>query len=283
MFCFTWYPNDIILCLWSGFIYPRIRAFYRKTFSRSLFQKEAFEIRFMDSDSWNEAEVILKCRGKLCRRDYLDYLKNEARFRNENWSGYRRKGSYMIECVRRNASRVLDVSVNSEPCCALGVPCKNFLVVHPAQLFVPKRRGMNNCTDCTTRKFLRGTPNALWWNKNYPRKPLENRAHRRNGGSNEEINSHCTHAIRRLFYGLVVPLCGTSWDKVDWDRFHRGHRACPATRTGLQRVYMTCPQVSFDLSQSQWDRFGTGSVLVPLGQAQPVPMCLSHWDRLCLS
>jgi len=31
---------------------------------------------------------------------------------------------------------------------------------------------------------------------------------------------------------------------------------------------------------------GTGLVQaasVPLGQAQPVPICLSHWDRLCLS
>jgi len=42
-------------------------------------------------------------------------------------------------------------------------------------------------------------------------------------------------------------------------------------------------QVSFDLSQSQWDRFGVGNLPVPLGQAQPVPICLLHWDRLCLS
>ena len=46
---------------------------------------------------------------------------------------------------------------------------------------------------------------------------------------------------RENLHGLVVPLCGTSWDKLDWDRFHRGHRACPATRRGLQRRYMTCP------------------------------------------
>ena len=50
--------------------------------SRSLFQKEAFEIRFMDSDSWNEAEVNFFRREKLCRRDYLDNFKNEARFKN---------------------------------------------------------------------------------------------------------------------------------------------------------------------------------------------------------
>ena len=78
-FCFTWYPNDITLCLWSGFIYPRIRTFDRKTFPRSLFQKKTFEIRFMHSDSWNEAEVNFFRREKISRRDYLDYLKNKAK------------------------------------------------------------------------------------------------------------------------------------------------------------------------------------------------------------
>jgi len=63
----------------SGFIYPRLRTFHRKPFSLSLFQKEAFEIRFMDSDSWNEAEVNFFRREKLSRRDYLDYLKNKAK------------------------------------------------------------------------------------------------------------------------------------------------------------------------------------------------------------
>jgi len=46
---------------------------------------------------------------------------------------------------------------------------------------------------------------------------------------------------------------------------------------------MTCPmgqgEVSFDLSQSQLGQ----PVLVPVGQAQLVQICLSHWDRLCLS
>ena len=63
--CFTWYPIDIPLCLWSGFIYPRIRTFDEKKISRSLFQKEPFEIRFMDSDSWNEAEVNFFRREKF--------------------------------------------------------------------------------------------------------------------------------------------------------------------------------------------------------------------------
>jgi len=43
--------NDITLCFWSGFIHPRMRTFDRKTFPRSLFQKQTFEIRFMDSSS----------------------------------------------------------------------------------------------------------------------------------------------------------------------------------------------------------------------------------------
>jgi len=38
-------------------------------------------------------------------------------------------------------------------------------------------------------------------------------------------------------------------------------------------------EVSFDLSQSQLGQ----TVLVPLGQAQLVPICLSYWDRLFLS
>ena len=43
-FCFTWYPTEITLCLWSGFISPRIRTFVEKSFSLSLFRKEGFEI-----------------------------------------------------------------------------------------------------------------------------------------------------------------------------------------------------------------------------------------------
>jgi len=91
--------------------------------------------------------------------------------------------------------------------------------------------------------------------------------------------------VRKL-HCRAVTLCGTKWDKLDSDRFHHGHRACPATRKDLQRGYMTCP----------WDKerslltfpspSGTGlrqAQPVPLTQAQPVPICLSHWDRLCLS
>jgi len=65
----------------------------------------------MDSDSWVEAEVNFLRREKLCRRDYLNYLKNRAKsgdmavlelsFRNvslgkwsKNWSCYRRQQSW---------------------------------------------------------------------------------------------------------------------------------------------------------------------------------------------
>jgi len=32
---------------------------------------------------------------------------------------------------------------------------------------------------------------------------------------------------REKFHGLVDPLCGTSWDKWNWDKLHCGYRACP--------------------------------------------------------
>ena len=38
-FCFTWYPTDITLCLWSGFISPQIRTFVEKNF-HGLFSKK---------------------------------------------------------------------------------------------------------------------------------------------------------------------------------------------------------------------------------------------------
>jgi len=68
-----------LLCVWSGFIYPRIRTFDRKKIWRSLFQKEAVEILFIKNRSWNEAEVNFLPREKLSRPDYLDCLKNEAK------------------------------------------------------------------------------------------------------------------------------------------------------------------------------------------------------------
>ena len=98
------------------------------------------------------------------------------------------------------------------------------------------------------------------------------------------------------YHGRVVPLYGTGWDRLDWDRLHRGCRTCPTTWTGIQRGCKTCPldrdslqrgcmtspwdraQVSFDLSLSQWERFGTGSVPVPCACTKPVPLGQS----LCL-
>jgi len=109
-------------------------------------------------------------------------------------------------------------------------------------------------------------------------------------------------ARARTFHGLVVLLCGTGWDKLDWDRFHRGHRAChgPATRTGLQRGYMTCPRdrdrslSSFDLSQSQWDRIWYRQRVCPTGTSTTcrlasgtstgqAHMSIGKWDKHKLS
>ena len=75
-----------LISKWHYFVYAewihlsRIWTLDTKSFSRPLFQKEAFEIRFMDSDSWNEPEVNFLCREKLSRRDYLDYLLKFSKF-----------------------------------------------------------------------------------------------------------------------------------------------------------------------------------------------------------
>jgi len=70
------------------------------------------------------------------------------------------------------------------------------------------------------------------------------------------------------------------------DKLHRGYRVGPRTRKGLQRGYM----IPWDKERSLLtfpSSSGTGlvqaSLPVPLGQAQPVPICLSHWGRFCLS
>jgi len=112
----------------------------------------------------------------------------------------------------------------------------------------------------------------------------------------------------KTFHGLVHPLCGTSWHKWNRYKLHGGielvpwhkerppswvYDLCHGTRRGLlwpllvpmgQVWYSqpacptgtntTCTNMLVPLKQV---------VLVPLGQAQPVPICLSHWDRLCLS
>jgi len=100
--------------MWSGLIYPWIRTFDRKLFLQSLFQKEAFEIRFRDSDSWNKAEINFLRREKLSSGDYFEYLKKKAKSGDmavfeltsrevslgkwsKNWSGYRRKLKQNIE------------------------------------------------------------------------------------------------------------------------------------------------------------------------------------------
>jgi len=111
--------NDITLCLWSGFIYPRIRTFDAKTFSRSLFRKEAFEISFLENRLWNEAEVNFLRRAKLSRGDYLNYLKNEAKsgdwpFLKSDWEIYLRESGR--KSVLLLASHRLHYTANDEWC-----------------------------------------------------------------------------------------------------------------------------------------------------------------------
>ena len=80
-FCFIWYPTDITACLWSEFIYPRIRTFVEKHFHGLFSKKKDLKSEGFVSGVcyWNEAEVNFFHRAKLSRRDYLDYLKNEAK------------------------------------------------------------------------------------------------------------------------------------------------------------------------------------------------------------
>ena len=87
-------------------------------------------------------------------------------------------------------------------------------------------------------------------------------------------------ALLWKIHGPVLPLYGTGWDRLDWDRLHRAHRVCPGTGTGLQRGYRACP----------WDRdrppawvyvlsLGQGTGLfrpfpVPVGQGR-------YWQHVC--
>jgi len=86
-FCFTWYPSDIILCLWSGFISPRIRTFVEKRFhglcSKRMIRNLGVFLRF-----WVEAEVNFFGREKLSRRHYLDYLKKKIWRYGRSWTHF---------------------------------------------------------------------------------------------------------------------------------------------------------------------------------------------------
>jgi len=89
-----------------------------------------------------------------------------------------------------------------------------------------------------------------------------------------------------IIHGLVDPLFGTSWHKWNRYKLHRGidlvpchkewppswvYDLCHGTRRGLfWPVLDPMEQVWFN------------QVVVPVGQVQPVPICLSHWDRLYL-
>ena len=61
--CFTWYPTDIILCLWSGFISPQIRTFVEKRFhglfSKMKDPKSGGVLSFL---SWTWGQLLLKTK-----------------------------------------------------------------------------------------------------------------------------------------------------------------------------------------------------------------------------
>ena len=95
---------------------------------------------------------------------------------------------------------------------------------------------------------------------------------------------------------IEPPLCGTSWDKWNWDKLHCGYRACPGTRKGLQLGYMTCSMgqerslLTFPspggtgLVQaaclSHWDKHNLSQSACPTGTVCACPSCLFQWDRV---
>jgi len=90
-------------------------------------------------------------------------------------------------------------------------------------------------------------------------------------------------------HSLVVPLYGTGWDRLDWDRLHRGpeYRDFPRTGTGLQREYRACPWDRDSLQRGYitcpWDRgqvSRAGFVQTACLYHVPVPN-LSHWLSAC--
>ena len=104
------------------------------------------------------------------------------------------------------------------------------------------------------------------------------------------LNNYFSILVKKIPPKFSRPCRPTLWDKlgqVELGQPPSRVKSLSGTRKGLQRGYMTCPmgqgEVSFDLSQYQLGQ----AVRVPLGQAlgqaQLVPICLSHWDRLCLS
>ena len=116
-----------------------------------------------------------------------------------------------------------------------------------------------------------------------------------------DFNIHCEGSRFLNFHGLVDPLCGTSWHKWNRYKLHRGielvpwhkerppslvYDLCHGTRRGLfwplldpmEKVWYcaswtntTCSNMLVPLGQV---------VFVPLAQAQPVPICLWHWDKV---
>jgi len=102
------------------------------------------------------------------------------------------------------------------------------------------------------------------------------------------------HACR-IFHGLADPLCGTSWDKWNWDKLHRGYRACPgqgkASSVGIWLVPWDKERSLFTFTSpsrtglvqiaclSHWDKHNLSQSACPTGTDCACPSCLSQWDR----
>jgi len=94
----------------------------------------------------------------------------------------------------------------------------------------------SNCIQDSNRKLLFGSTSRIF-----------------GGGREQKFQDSATHGKiavtpvagwilqEEIFHGLVGSLYGTGWDRLDWDRLHRGYRSCPGTGTGLQRGYRACP------------------------------------------
>jgi len=87
---------------------------------------------------------------------------------------------------------------------------------------------LHNKTFDEIRCKLDSTENPRLFEK-YPTPPLTLIFIRNNCGSPDTILvrkyfSKLVSWNRQKFHCLVHPLCGTSWDKWNWDKLHRGYR-----------------------------------------------------------
>ena len=124
--------------------------------------------------SLNEAEVNFFRREKLCRRDYLDNFKNEARFKNLAVLELTFRKVSLGKLIWPLAQGIIHDWLGQAECESGFWRTRGLRTLLRVGRTMQKfPRGTPCTTGCTMRKFLRGTPNVLWLNKNYPHKPLE--------------------------------------------------------------------------------------------------------------